>query len=39
MTEDGIRAIADGDLSGGIFNLPGGNESGLLDEGEEILLV
>ena len=38
MTEDGIRAGSIGDFAGGVFDVPCGDEGGLLDGGEEILL-
>ena len=38
MTEDGIRARAVGNFAGRVFDVPGGDEGGLLYGGEEILL-
>src|ERR1700733_2868955 len=39
MAEDGVGADSVGDLAGGVFDVPGGDEGGLLDGGEEFLLL
>ncbi len=39
MAEDRIGAVAEGDVAGGDVDVPGGDVRGLLDDGEQVLLV
>ena len=39
MTEDRVGAIAEGDVAGGDVDVPGGDSCGLLDNGEQVLLM